>query len=149
MQNRNQIRLIRHGESFANIGQHRYDAPLTNQGMEQAKSLIGSYDFAVISPMRRTLETCWYSKINYKDSEINGLCREIITKDSDCLLYENLVLETEIQFAERMGMFENYLYELSKKYNNIVVFTHGHVIKFLTKSPYFVTNCESRFVYFD
>ena len=137
------IRLIRHGESFANIGEKRWDSPLTEKGITQSSKLKGHYDLVILSPMRRAQETYIYSQIDCDECVYCESCREIKKGISDHLLFESLKRETEDEFETRINLLMEELRNYSQKYKNIVVFTHGGVIRNICKLDRHVENCES------
>ncbi len=67
-----QVTLLRHAESMANVANtmgkepiNMYDAPLSDEGKQQASRVTGHYDVVLCSPMRRTRETLQNSSITY------------------------------------------------------------------------------------
>jgi len=63
--------FIRHGESMHNIGKNKniFDPPLTKNGIEQSSNLYKNIldikpDLIYTSPLRRTLQTVFYSLLN-------------------------------------------------------------------------------------
>ena len=143
------IRLIRHGQSYANIGEAQCDACLTSTGREQAKRLTGKYDLIIVSPMRRTKETFFYSDVRGGKVITSELCREMKQGISDLLLFEDEIFDDEHTFDNRMGKLIIHLHDLSKQYKNIAVFTHGHVIKHITNMNYYLDNTQSVTINFD
>ena len=139
------IYLVRHGQSMANIkiDDGGYDSPLTLVGREQVKKVILDVDLIICSPMRRTLETFYYSKITGKDVVVDHDFRERQCEQADLLLikympdgsislFEGLGEESEELFRERIIRVSEKLYEYSLTYKNIAVICHGCVIRELT-----------------
>jgi len=135
------IYLIRHGQSFSNIGYPLIkDSPLTEKGKKQASDLNFKIDTIICSPMRRTKETLKYSKILYKKMFIHNTARELICEPGDCFKFEDFEMEDVTSFNNRMRFFTNKIYLLSQHTSSIGIITHGCVIKALIEKK--VDNCE-------
>jgi hypothetical protein len=96
--NGNEIYFLRHAQSLANIGHHHcLDAPLSDEGIEQAKKVEGCFDLVLCSPLRRTKETLHYSKIKYGELIIADNAREYIQNLSSCLPLEQRTSNGEFE----------------------------------------------------
>lgn len=130
---RKKIFLMRHGESWANIGDKTVvDAPLTAKGREQCSQVCLDVDFLICSPMRRTVESLHYSKINFGDMVFNPLFREKRSEIADHCLLEPFQPETEDEFYARSKLMARELLNLLREYDTIAVVCHGLVINSLT-----------------
>lgn len=127
------IFLVRHGQSWANIGDKTIvDAPLTEIGREQCAEVSLDVDYLICSPMRRTVETLHYSNINYPNIDFDPLFREKKCEISDHTLLEKYSPETEEEFYRRSRKMAQKLLRLLEKYDKIGVVCHGNVIYGLT-----------------
>lgn len=135
------IHLIRHGQSFSNIGYPLIkNSPLTGKGKEQASDLNFEINTIICSPMKRTIDTIKYSKISYEKLFVYNMIRELICEPGDCFDFEKFELEDVKNFNDRMRIFANKLYFLSLRTSSIGIITHGCVIKALVDKQ--VGNCE-------
>jgi broad specificity phosphatase PhoE len=124
------ITFLRHGESENNkYHLHIVDPSLTAKGKKQASLLSGHFDYIMISPLKRTIETFNNSSITGDNIEYSSLCRENIYSHSDLMQGENL-METREMFEERLKLLK--LYIKTKKYKNILIITHHGVIYNMT-----------------
>jgi broad specificity phosphatase PhoE len=132
------ITFIRHAESTFNLyGDKNRNVPLTDNGKNQASKLHGDYDMVICSTLRRTRQTLDYSNIKYNDVIFTDLCREY--KDNEPANYysgENIDIESDQDFDDRMKKFMKFLQIIFKKYNNICVITHGIVLYKLTRASF-------------
>lgn len=126
------IYLIRHGESTANVNptDDRIDPPLTALGRNQSRQVTLDVDTVICSPLRRTLETLYYSNIQGKNYIIYNDIREKRCGLSDHMLFEDIHIETTTEFNTRIESVANYLIQLP--YDNVAVVCHGCVIAALT-----------------
>lgn len=135
------IYLIRHGQSFSNLGYPLIkNSPLTDKGKVQASNLNFEVDTIICSPLRRTMDTLAHSKISYDKVFIYNTVRELICEPGDCFKFESFELEEVTSFNHRMRVFTNKLYLLSQKTASIGIITHGCVIKALLDKQ--ISNCE-------
>jgi broad specificity phosphatase PhoE len=133
------IYLIRHAESMCNVLHSQYfqndkdiiNPELSPEGINQATELGKKlskikFDLVIVSPLRRTKETCKYAQLDYDNLITCKLCRE--GKYGICELMENEVTSDMIvknnnsdvemkfekmdDFKHRVGLFKNYVQEL-------------------------------------
>lgn len=126
IKNKKKLYFSRHAESYGNIGKQMLDAPLTDNGIEQAKKLEGHFDCIVISTLRRTKETLHYSKITYDHLIINDNFRERNFNPSDRLILDKQEAENDQEFYDRVNNFHQELEELCLKYDNILLIGHAY-----------------------
>ena len=120
------IHFTRHALSQANTGLLSIDSPLSQEGIKQAKLLIGDFDCVVLSPLRRTQETLHYSQIKYGYLHICPNFRERVFNESDRLMFENPVDESDEAFNKRIKRFHQELEELCETYKNILLIGHAY-----------------------
>lgn len=123
-----QIYFCRHAESFENIGNTRYDSPLTDEGVKQAKLLEGDFDLVIVSHLRRTQETLQYSNITYGKLYESLYFHERIFKDNkaNMRLLSNDTEENDKQFSSRMQKFHDELELLCQTYKRILLIGHSY-----------------------
>lgn len=140
------IYLVRHGQSMANINidDGGYDSPLTLEGRNQARKIRLNVDLIICSPLRRTLETLYYSEIygiktvieyDFRERQCEQadlLLIKYSNKDNSAILFEELHNESETQYNERIYNAAKKLYDMSLEYKRIAVICHGCVIQSLT-----------------
>ncbi len=128
IKNKQKMSFCRHAESFGNVGIACVDAPLTDNGISQAKLLEGHYDCIIVSPMRRTLETLHYSKITWDNLIVCENFREVMNCPHDFKLLEdrNKSNDTDQTFFNRVWKFHAELEEICGKYNNILLIGHAY-----------------------
>ena len=90
--------------------------------------MTGNFDCVIVSPLRRTIETLYYSEITYKELIINKNFRERIFNIKDRMLLENDMIESDDQFFDRTSLFHNELESLCSKYNSILLIGHAYFI---------------------
>lgn len=127
------LNVLRHTQSMSNYGNPLIvNSPLSFNGKQQAFNLNHQTDIILCSPMKRAIETLAYSNIKYKQLFLlNGL-RELICEPGDCFSWEKCVREDPIDFNRKMRLLANKLYLLSRRNSDILIITHGCVIKALT-----------------
>ncbi len=130
------ITFIRHCECYlvnkdGSANFMRVNPPLTYEGIQRAKDLTGTFDYVVISPMSRCIETFTYSQIDTQSREINSLFREFISCPGDFHHNDSAEIMTEDihAFRKRVKHGMDYLLSLQYKYRNICVVTHSEWIK--------------------
>jgi broad specificity phosphatase PhoE len=127
------IELIRHAQSLFNkYGISERDCGITNEGREQAATVTGHYDLVICSPLRRCKETLAESKVTYDELRIVDLCRERRGSQCDFLYKEEAEKETEAEALQRTQELKEYLREVRKEYNSILVVSHCCFIWLLT-----------------
>lgn len=119
----------RHAESLANVGKNYIDPPLTDNGIQEAKTLRGNIDCIVISPLRRCKETLQYSQLTYNTLIVNYNFREKISNLHNRLLLEKVTTETNEQFNERIQLFNQELITLFEQHDNILLIGHDYYLK--------------------
>lgn len=129
------VSFIRHQKCYNNRedGSYNYNTinpSLTHFGIEGAKLLNGIYDFVIISPLSRCIETYVYSQI-VGPREINELFREWRQGPGDFHNHDNpsIFAESKIELQQRIISAFDYLNLLKDKYTNICVITHSEWIK--------------------
>jgi broad specificity phosphatase PhoE len=136
IQPRKNIYLIRHAESMCNVYHSQFlnndkgvvNPALSELGIKQAIELNKKvkhikFDLVIVSPLRRTKETCHYANLNYDNLITCKLCRE--GKYGICELMEKeikpgmislnnkeLKFESEEDFNHRVEVFKQYLNNL-------------------------------------
>lgn len=124
------ITFLRHGESENNKYHLSVNNPsLTATGKHQASLLSGHFDYIMISPLKRTIETFKHSSITGNTIEYSTLCREHVYSNSDLMVDENYK-ETAEMFNERIELLKMYI--KMKTYKSILIITHSGVIKKMT-----------------
>jgi broad specificity phosphatase PhoE len=135
------VYLLRHGKSMSNMGYPLIsNSPLSPLGIKQARQLEYKADLIITSPMRRALDTLAHSNIRYNQLLIVQQARELICEPGDCYSSEICQLEDPIIFNRKMRSFANQIYLLSRKYESVLIITHGCVITALTNKQ--VNNCQ-------
>ncbi len=106
----------------------RIDPSLIYQGQQRAKKLSGVYDYLILSPMVRCLETFIYSKIKADEKIINNYFREIILTPGDFRQNDppEITAETREVFKKRVKRGIDFLKTLN---GNICVITHSEWMK--------------------
>lgn len=142
------IYLLRHGQSMSNLGYPWIkNSPLTPKGIEQAQTLNYELDTLICSPMRRALDTAFYSGIKYNKVFISDMARELICEPGDCFEWEDFKLENVHKFNEKMRILAHKIYRLSQRSESIMVITHGCVITALSDKQ--IKNCEIKAISID
>ena len=126
------ITFIRHCECYP-IDKYgvpnymRVNPPLTRQGKMRASKLCGTYDYVIISPLNRCLETFIYSQINGKRI-VSDFFRELIMCPGDFMQNDppEITADTMESFKKRIDQGMNFLKTLS---GNICVITHSEWMK--------------------
>ncbi len=127
------VTLLRHAESMFNTGVSNVeDVNLTFKGAKQAQKLTGQYDLVICSPLRRAVDTLFYSKIKYRELILDHDVREVKKDICDFLLFEPKKIETEKQVLKRVERFKKYLDSLEGEYQRILIVSHGDFIWYLT-----------------
>jgi broad specificity phosphatase PhoE len=90
-------------------GHQLLDAPLSQEGRDQATLLEGHYHYVIVSPLRRCQETLAYSKITYDGRETWPSFRERIFGTTGYMLFEPQIPESDPTFFGRMSRFEEEL----------------------------------------
>jgi len=134
------IYLIRHGQSSANINinNNLKDVGLTDFGILQSKNINLKVDLVICSPLKRALQTLYFSNIKYNKILFLEHARERKCEIGDFLDYENILLESTSTYNNRIQNLANILLDLP--YNNIAIVCHGCVIASLTFK--YLNNCE-------
>jgi broad specificity phosphatase PhoE len=134
MQDR-RVCFLRHGQSTWNAYHTEGpDPPLTDEGQEQAKRVVGRFDYVLISPMLRAQETFGLSGIHAPVREVNSLAREDCTNEMSCnrMALEQGFIESEADFEDRMACLRARILMLAVQYGTVLVVTHEGVINALT-----------------
>lgn len=129
------ITFIRHCQCYnlntdGSMNYMRVNPPLTSQGIEKAKTLKGTYDHVIISPMTRCIETFIYSNIQATTREIREEFRELILCPGDFRQNDpaEITAETPEMFQKRVKKALAYLKTFSEE-DRICVVTHSEWIK--------------------
>lgn len=106
----------------------RVDPSLIYNGQQRAKKLFGNYDYVVLSPMVRCLETFIYSNIQTEHKIINDYFREWILTPGDFRQNDppEIIAETPEIFQKRVKRGMDFLKTLD---GNICVITHSEWMK--------------------
>lgn len=132
--------FIRHTQSLYNKDHvSGRDPELSDKGREMATQLEGSYEYALISNMKRARETfeCAYN-LTASVVEISSLCRENVSDieskhgPSNMMKGEENNSEDDIDFDFRMSLLRKFLLYRASQYDTIVIVTHQGVIKAMT-----------------
>jgi len=139
------ITLVRHSQSTHNLyGDKTRDCPLTEHGIKQASTIIGTYDLVICSTLKRARQTLAASQLIYKEVIFTDLCREIRDRNPINLLPEEeaskIDNETRLQITARIEEFRKFLKECSNKFEKIAVISHGVFLGHLSGHP--SHNCE-------
>lgn len=128
------IRVIRHGETEANIGKFRgRDSKLTANGISQSKYLEGEYDLVICSTLWRTRQTLMNSRLKYKQVIFLDEIREVKDNNSDNYQrWEEMTPESNHEFHDRLVKFHTMIQTWSKLYNKICIISHGVTLRKLT-----------------
>lgn len=110
--NRVEVTIIRHVESeYNSTSIDSRDCGITHSGKLAASRLIGYYDFVLVSPLRRALQTLKHSKITYGKVVIVDLLREHKLNECDFLEGEQFMIESETDIIVRVCQFRKLLLE--------------------------------------
>jgi len=135
------ITFLRHGQSITNKYKTNDINPvLTYEGIQQVSGLSGHFDYIMISPLKRTIETFTHSMITGDNVEYSTLCREKMNHQSNLMHGEN-IYETDMMFNERIKLLKLYIQLKSKLYNHILIITHHGVVNNLIHES--LLNAES------
>lgn len=127
------ITFLRHCESIFNAENSDFkNCLLSKKGVDQAKKLSGSYEYVIISPLKRCQETLKYSQIIYDKIEEMEIVREHKVNICDFLEHEEVVFESETEIMERIIKFKEILKEVQKIYKSILVVTHSDFVWYFT-----------------
>ncbi len=127
------VTLLRHAQSEYQAGNREvFDANITELGKRQAAGIVGHYDLVICSTLSRTKQTLQYSQITYDKVIYLELAREKRSMNCDFLPNEEVVLETNAEFMQRMLKLKETLLDLFKSHQKILYICHGGVIKALT-----------------
>lgn len=164
------VTLVRHAQSTHNaFGDMNRDVPVTPEGAVMSKKIVGDYDIAICSILKRARQTLEYSNITCKEVIYTDLCREIRDGNPiNLLAIENMSVahETSSQIAQRIKELKNLIRRLSpasssnsrSKTNSrsgiksgiksginqcsprIIIFCHASIIREITGNN--VSNCQ-------
>jgi len=128
------ITIIRHAQSTSNAyGDMSRNVPITDIGKDQTKSLKFDADLVICSTMRRARETLDNSNITYKKVIFTDLCREYLNKNpTNYYNGEDIIYESYNDLVDRISKFNNYLKDMQKDYDNIIVITHHDFLHKMT-----------------
>ena len=128
------ITFIRHAESEFNA--YRWTVPnvgLSPNGIRQSILLMGKYDLAICSALKRARQTLDYSNIEYKTVLFTELCRELRDGNpSDFYPLETVVTDTASTNSRRIQSFRRYLCNQTMYYPSIAVVSHYSFLLALT-----------------
>jgi broad specificity phosphatase PhoE len=116
---------------------------LTDLGIQQAKKVKGRFDLILVSPLRRTLDTLYYSQLSADTIQVCDLLREVVCADMgsgkhsirrDTLDVEkNVPIESEQEVWARIAMLRTLISTKQQKYNRILLISHSCIYGFLTQ----------------
>lgn len=136
--------LLRHGESTANSGEDDcIDAGLSAKGVEQARAVVGRFDLAVVSPLRRAQQTLELSAIQANLQIVESLCRERVIHHRDTLVGEAFRAETDEEFWKRVELFRAKISAWSEANDTILVVGHSYFFA-AAFNAWGLANCELR-----
>lgn len=121
------VTLLRHATSVFNEDADAgnvTDCPLSVAGIAEARALEGDYDVVVCSPLQRTRQTYAMSQITTEFFVVSPLVREHITHECDRMAGETSY-EQEESLLKRVNEARIYLLTLSKRFDRVLVVTHG------------------------
>lgn len=129
--------FVRHTQSLFNRDHvSGRDPELTDKGREMATQLEGSYEYALVSNMKRARETFEHAhNLTASIVDISSLCREHIGgkhADSNMMKGEENNCEDDKDFAFRMSLLRQFLLLKADQYDTILIVTHQGVIKAMT-----------------
>lgn len=128
------VTLIRHGQATHNIvWDGAKNTKLTNEGLHQVAQIKGEYNLVICSPLLRTKQTLSMSKIRYTRVFISNLCRELMSgHPANYFEYEDIIVETNEMFRDRVKKFIEYVKEYGKNHKRIAVVSHHDFIHALS-----------------
>lgn len=126
------IHVLRHCEAEHNVTKHYgLNTQLTDQGITQAKTIVGDYDYVICSPLRRCKDTLLHSQLIYSNYEECDLIREYIKNTCD-MIYLDEQVEEDIQVLERIEKFKEYIKHERFHNKKILIITHLYIILYMT-----------------
>lgn len=145
--------VVRHGETFENIGkvmQGNMDTVLNEEGKKQAASLIeivknSNIDLIISSPLKRAFETAQIISNNNIEiitddrlkSRNHGEFQGMSRIDMDLQSYWNIKINNKYKYAESVkdlyDRIDSLLQEIKIKYNdkNVLLTTHSGICRIL------------------
>ena len=129
--------FIRHTESLYNRdGVSGRDPELTDQGREDATKLSGTYEYALISCMKRARETFELApNLTASIVEYTSLCREKMSEHfsaPNLMKGEENIGEDEKAFEFRISLLKQFLQYKGKQHDSILIVCHQGVIEAIT-----------------
>jgi len=126
-----------------NAGVDSVDAPLSPEGVEQAKTIKGEADLVITSSLRRAVDTIENSQLKYKDRAASHLCRERRSVSKcDFLQGEEFKAETDQEFVDRLSKFKAQVKDFSRDYRRILIISHGIFMMNFLGINRDIKNCE-------
>lgn len=137
------IDFIRHAQSEFNIGIHKVDSDLSDNGKAQASKLSGEWDLVIVSTLSRCIQTLEFSNIKYKSIIYSDLCREFRNGSiCDWKQGEEQNNESYEDLNKRINEFKDYLKLLSKEHSKILVISHACFMVHFMNLQRGIYNCE-------
>lgn len=144
-----EITFIRHAQSLFNVGKsrHQRDCGITLGGELASRSIKGTVDCVVLSPLRRAIQTYALSEVKCGRVIVSNLFREHKNGTvSNYLSKEDIDLESEDELKQRIEIAIQFLRSLP--YKQIAVFTHHDFMVEFTKKinkgkPVYMRNCDT------
>lgn len=139
------VTFLRHAQSLFNRDfTSEKNCSLSEQGIEDAKEITGTYDIIICSTMKRAKETLQHSQLSSKKLYFTDLCREYKLDICDFLEDEDHTQkETHEELEKRMRLFKQYLREKVDPGKTVLVVCHRDFIYEIGKQRYpLPKNCE-------
>jgi broad specificity phosphatase PhoE len=139
------VTFLRHAQSIFNRDfTSEKDCCLSEQGVQDAKEITGTYDIIICSTMKRAKETLQHSQLSSKKLYFTDLCREYKLDICDFLEDEDHTQkESHEELEKRMRLFKQYLHEKVEPGKSVLVICHRDFIYEIGKKRYpLARNCE-------
>ena len=139
------VYFLRHAQSTWNAHKEwARDVPITDEGKEQAKKVVGFVHTVICSPLKRAKQTLKNSNLLYDKIIHSESCREIKNGTlCDYLEGEDAnYCETVEDIDKRINDLKNIIFELKKENPNMLVgiVSHCGFIQYLTGN--YLDNCQ-------
>lgn len=133
-----EVTFLRHSQSIFNRDlTSEKDCDLTDFGIEQSKTINGTYDIIICSILKRAKQTLQYSQLQSKELYFTDLCREVRRDICDFLEGEDETnLETDQEIQTRLTLFKEFLKSKAKGRDKILVICHRDFIHEMGNKKY-------------
>ncbi len=133
------ITIIRHAESYFNVGQYKNpedvrNCRITPNGITQAQNLSGEYDVVICSPLKRAIETYVNSHIKCRKFMVSDLVREIQdAKPLNSIELEPLMFEKEYDIVKRAKETVDFVHEFQSS-DTICIISHACFMYYILRA---------------